>query len=437
MAERELRLVILGDARGAERALQKLDAAAGGIGKTLAVGLAAGGVALAGLGAAALKLGGSFDAAYDTIRIGTGATGKALEGLQAEFRDVVQNVPVSFGEASTAIADLNTRLGLTDDALERSATQFLNLARITETDVAGAIATGTRVFGDWGVAAADQERVLDELFRATQASGISFDELSAKLVQFGAPLRSMGFSLEESTALLAKWEREGVNTELVLGSLRIAMGEFARQNIPMREGLDQTIARIQELGPGAEATSLAMEVFGARAGPDMAAAILEGRFAIADYLAGIEGGQDTINEAAGATDDWREKLTLLKNRALVELEPLLMTIFDGLGRFIDLIEQRVVPVLQEWWSWLDQNVIPVLRTLAEDVLGALAATLERDVIPKVEAAADIFQNVLLPAIKPVAEAIADILPPAKEFVESVLEWLAMAVNKGELKCLRI
>lgn len=55
----------------------------------------------------------------------------------------------------------------------------------------------------------------------------------------------MGFSLEESAAMLGKWEKEGVNTELVIGSLRIAAGKFAKDNIPLRQGLLDTMAAIK------------------------------------------------------------------------------------------------------------------------------------------------------------------------------------------------
>lgn len=311
------------------------------------------GVAIAG-GFAALKLGESFDAAFDTIRLGTGKTGEALKGLQADFKGVLKDVPTDAASASTAVADLNTRLGLTGDVLQERAKQFLNLSRITGTDLKGNIADLTRVFGDWGVAGEEQAGTLDMIFRASQTSGIGINALSQKVVQFGAPLRQMGFGLDESIALMSKWEKEGVNSELVLGSFRIAMGNFARDNIPMRQGLDETIAKITAMGPGAASTSLAMEVFGARAGPDMAAAILEGRFAIDEYLTAIGDGSDTINGAAADTDDWREQLTVLKNQALVGLEPVLSGIFNGIGAIADVVATRLVP-------WVQEHLVPAVR----------------------------------------------------------------------------
>ncbi|MBM4414898.1 MAG: hypothetical protein FJ035_01205 [Chloroflexi bacterium] len=311
------------------------------------------GVAIAG-GFAALKLGETFDAAFDAIRVGTGATGEALNGLEADFKGVLRAVPTDAATAGTAIADLNKRLGLTGEPLQALSRQLINFSRITDTDLSQNIADSTRLFGDWSVATDRQSGTLDKVFRAAQSTGIGVNALMERVVQFGAPLRQMGFGLDESLAMLGKWEKEGVNSELVLGSLRIAMGNFARDNVPMREGLDQTIRKIQELGPGAAATSLAMDTFGARAGPDMAAAILEGRFAIDDYLVAIQGGSDTVNGAAEDTDDWREKLTVLKNQALVAMEPALSAFFTGVSNLVDVIATRLVP-------WMQEHVVPVVR----------------------------------------------------------------------------
>ncbi len=362
------------------------------------------GAAVAG-GFAALKLGESFDAAFDTIRVGTGATGEALKGLEADFKGVFKSVPTDADTASTAIADLNTRLGLTGEPLQEMATQFINLSRVTGTDLGANIADLTRVFGDWSVASDEQAGVMDAVFRASQASGIGINQLAQKVVQFGAPLRQMGFGLDESIALLSKWEKEGVNGELVLGSLRIAMGKFARDNVPMREGLDQTVAAIQQMGPGAESTALAMEVFGARAGPDMAAAILEGRFAIDDYLSAINDGTDTINGAAADTDDWREQLTVLKNQALVGLEPVLTAVFNGVGALADGISTRLVPAFQA-------HVLPVLQAFAAFLSGVLVPALQELVMPLLQRFAEFageqfarFQSYYEESIKPAVENI--------------------------------
>lgn len=362
------------------------------------------GAAIAG-GFTALKLGESFDAAFDTIRLGTGATGEALQALQADFKGVFASIPTDAETASVAIADLNTRLGLTGEPLQEMATQFINLSRITGTDLGANIADLTRVFGDWGVASEEQAGVLDTVFRASQASGIGINQLAQKVVQFGAPLRQMGFSLDESIALLSKWEKEGVNGELVLGSLRIAMGNFARDNVPMREGLDQTVATIQSLGPGAEATALAMEVFGARAGPDMAAAILEGRFAIDDYLAAIAGGSETINGAAADTDDWREKLTVLKNQALVGLEPILSGVFNAVGALAEVTSTRLAPAFQA-------HVLPVLQAFAAFLTTVVVPAVQAHVIPLLQRFADFagekfreFQGYYQESIKPAIENI--------------------------------
>lgn len=316
--------------QGVQRTLgnagQRMSALGAGLSKSVTLPLVA-------IGTAAVASATLVEGAMATIRGGTGATGVELEALGEDFRAVFRRVPENADQVSAAITDLNVRLGLTGEPLRQMTEQMLELANLTGAQIEPLIAETTRVFGDWGVATEHQAATLDLLWKTSQTTGIEVGRLAQGLVQFGAPLRMMGFSLEESAVLMGKWEQEGVNTELVLGSLRMAMGHFAKENIPMREGLDATMQRIQELGPSAEATALAMDIFGARAGPDMAAAILEGRFAIDELLASVTESPETIMAAGAETETFAEKLAILRNNASLALEPLgdrLLTVLTNL-----------------------------------------------------------------------------------------------------------
>lgn len=58
--------------------------------------------------------------AFKTIRAGTGATGEKPRALQDEFKKFARTVPESYGEAATAIADLNTGPGLSGQSLRKT-----------------------------------------------------------------------------------------------------------------------------------------------------------------------------------------------------------------------------------------------------------------------------------------------------------------------------
>jgi TP901 family phage tail tape measure protein len=260
----------------ATSSLGSLGAALGPLG----IAVAAAAVVMATLGGAAIKASLEFEKAFATIRVGTGATGEALAGLEGSFKTVFTTVPASTADAATAIADLNTRLGLTGEPLEALATQFLNLSRITGTDVAASISSATRVMHDFDVSTQEQAGALDYLFKVSQSTGLGMTQLSSSMTQYGSVMRQMGFDINESAALLGKFEKEGVNLELVLGSLRQGLAKFSKAGEEPVEALKRVTAEIQGMGSVADANALAIETFGARAGPDMAAAIREGRFSI-------------------------------------------------------------------------------------------------------------------------------------------------------------
>ena len=298
-------------------------------------------VPLVAAGGAILKIGDNFDKASNIIRVGTGATGEALDDLYTSFKNVYGSFPTDTETAASVLADLNTRTGLQGDALEDLSLSFLRLSKITGNDVSGSIVDVTRFFGDWGIEADAMTDSMDKLFNVSQMTGIGVDKLAKKAVQFGAPLRSMGFEIDEVLVLLGKWEQEGVNTELVLGSMRQALGVFAREGVPdTREALEKLIRSISDAGSEAEATSLSMEYFGARAGADMAAAIREGRFEIEDFLRELNDYPETIEKAANDTMSLGDKFTLLKNKISSSLEPL-----GELG--LELAES-MIPTFERW-----------------------------------------------------------------------------------------
>lgn len=319
-----------------EKTIKPLTTLGKDVGKAMSLGIT---VPLVAIGTASVAAALKIDDAMDSIRAGTGATGAALEGLGADFRSVLGKVPDTIGDVSTAITTLAQRTGLAGPPLQELAEQSLNLARITGTNVGSAVVLATRVFGDWGIATDKQSSTLDFLFKVTQHTGIGLEKLSSSVVQFGAPLRQMGFDFETSAALLGKFEKEGVNAELVMGSLRIALTKMSKAGVTdAAEGLAEIQKQILGAGTAASATKIAVEAFGSKAGPDMAAAILEGRFEIGNLMKDLNASTDTINKVASDTAGFSEKLEVLKNKAALAAEPLGVALLDAFQTLTPAIE---------------------------------------------------------------------------------------------------
>jgi len=278
----------------------------------------------------------------NTIRVGTGATGKTLEGLGRNFENVFKKVPNDAKDVSTAIADLNTRLGLSGKPLEAMATQMLNLARISEEEVGPLIATTTRLFGDWSVASEDQAATLDRLFVTSQTTGIGVGVLSTLMTDFGSPLRQLGLDFDFTAAMFARFEKEGVNTQTVLPGLKMALKNFAKAGKEPGPALMETFEAIKNAGSAAEANTMAFDIFGARAGPDMAAAIREGRFDLDELMKTIDASPDTINKAAKASMTFRERLKLIQHQVTLAAAP---------------IGKMLIPVLEDAAAWFGRLVV--------------------------------------------------------------------------------
>lgn len=179
--------------------------------KAVTAPLLAGGAAIIGAG---LQL----DEALDAIRIGTGATGDELASLEQSFKNVADNVAAPYDAIAPVIADLNTRLGLTGEPLETLGKQLLDLQQIT--GEAADTESVARLFAAFRIPAEQQSAALDSIFRASQATGIAFNDLASQAVGNAAQFQELGFSLEESVAFLGQLEKSGADSGAVLAGLR-------------------------------------------------------------------------------------------------------------------------------------------------------------------------------------------------------------------------
>jgi phage-related minor tail protein len=310
-------------------------------GTLLAAGLGIAITALTGITAMVWDAGMTLDGAYDNIAVTTGKMGAELEALQEDFDQVFTSVPTDADSAATAIGILNSRLEMTGPVLQETSANLLEMTRITGGDLVANGEAFTRMVGDWSVPLKDSSGALDMVFVASQKTGIGTDRLMQLLVQFGAPLRQFGFGFEQSAAMLGKWEKEGVNVELVMGSLRIAAANFASENIPLKEGLEKSFNAIKNAKTESEALSLAMETFGAKAGPDMSAAIRENRFELGDLVGALQSADGAIMKTAESTMDWGERWTLFKNRMMVALGPAGMRLMGVVGSALGTFESLI------------------------------------------------------------------------------------------------
>lgn len=315
--------------------------------------LAIGGMALGAAGAL-VKLGTDFDEAFRTIRTGTGATGEAFEGLKDSALSVMDTVPAMDGgmsQISETIADLNTRLGLTDEPLETMTGQMVALSNM---GVDADINAVSQAMNGFGIEAKDMPAALDELFQVSQATGLTVTDLANSAAKAGPQLRGFGFTMQDSAALVGQMDKAGLDADGTLNRLSRAMSTFADEGRDAPEALKETITEIDsfiESGDEAAAMNLATDLFGTRGAAQFVDAVKSGTLSVDDFMAATGATTDTILGVSEETRTMGESFQLLKQKGETALQPIATKLVDALIPALESGAQK----LEDFIGWVEDN----------------------------------------------------------------------------------
>ena len=309
-----LAVKIISDAKPAIEGFKETADSADGLGgKLAAIGpgaLAVGGAVIAGVvavGKELYNLGSRFDEVADTIRVGTGATGEALDGLVDVAHGVATTIPTSFEQAGTTVADVNTRLGLTGDTLQTVASQYLEAGRILGSEVD--ISTTSAAFSAFGIEGEAVSGALDELFQVSQATGVGMNELASSAQKNAGAMQELGFGFEDSVRMIGVFDKAGIDADATLGAMRKGLMGMAQPGEDMQATFKRVTGEIQgyiDAGDSAAALNEAKNIFGAKGADQMVQAIKTGVLSMDDLTAATGQTQDTILGVGQETMDAAE-----------------------------------------------------------------------------------------------------------------------------------
>ncbi len=426
---------ILGDSKGLNTALAESDAKVGGFGKSLgglSTAAVATGAVIAGsfvaAGVGLFKLGSDFHDAFSQIRVATGATGVQLDSLEGSFKNVLSVRPDSMDAVAKTIGTLNSKLGDTGPQLETVAVSELRLAGITKSDLGETLQATTSAFQNFGVSAADQPAKLDELFRASQLTGVSVNDLATQMGDAGIQLQALGFNFDQAATLVAGLGKAGVDVSDVLPALSKTLAVGAKEGKSAQETYQGLVQAIKKAPNDIEASKIAFDTLGAKAGPKFAALIREGKFSFDTLGDSIVDGTDTIAKAAQDTSTISGKLGVFRNKLEVAFEPLATTLFDAVNNAAAV----VLPALGDGLAAVGEKLNLFVHALTSGSVGfgtpieKFAITIRETVIPAVTKMVDFFKTQVVPILQKIAEWVGNNLTPILVTLGGVLGGLVVA-----------
>ncbi len=308
------------DPRKLFAALGKLNAQVGKIGKSMAsmggrmtaIGAAIG----APVGLAMRQFAGFDDAIRATAAV-SGATGDALKSLNDTARDLGATTSFTAIQVANLMTELG-RAGFKPDEIEAMTGAVLDLARATGTDATLASGIMAATLRQFGLGATDAAKAADVLTKAANSTFNTVEGLGESLKYAGPVAKSLGMSLEDTTAVLGVLGNVGIQGSEAGTALRrlsvIAAGSGAElQKIfgitntdaagnlkPLVDVLDE-INQVTATMPVAERTAKMAEAFGLLGitSANVLSASADGVRGLADSLRDAEG---TAAKAAKAMD---------------------------------------------------------------------------------------------------------------------------------------
>lgn len=298
---------------------------------------------IAAAGAASMAAWSEVDDAMDTVIKKTGAYGDDLAGLQNVVMDLATTIPTTFEQAGIAVGEVNTRFGLTGDALYDLSAQFIKFAELNSTDVNSSIDMTQKVLKAFNLTAEDAGTVLDYLNAAGQKTGADLSTLESTLITNAAAFDQMGFSAYDAISFLGQVEMSGTDTSAVMTGLKKALQNATKEGKPMNEALADIQKSMLNASSETKGLQAAAELFGAKAGPAIYKACKDGSLDFTKLGATAEENIGSVANTFDATQDPIDQFTLAMN----ELKQLGYEIGEALGPLIQMIADTVIPVIRQ------------------------------------------------------------------------------------------
>lgn len=414
-----LAVKIIGDATGAKTAFNDAETGAGGfMGKLGKIGPAAamvGGAIVTGVAAgtkALYGIGSTWDEVSDGIRTETGLSGAALEEAFQSAKNVASEIPASIEDIGATTSGVIQRMGLSGKTLETVSSQYLEAGRILGETVD--IDKTSQAFAAFKIEGDGVVQGMDDLFRASQSSGVGMNDLAGIVTKAGPGLTNLGFSFAESATLAGNLDKAGLDAAATMNAMQKGMVTLARAGEEPQEAFQRVVGEIEgfvKAGDTASAIDVASKVFGTKGAAQFVAAVQSGTIGVETLMGTAAATGDTILGLGQETADAAEKWQILKNKAMVALEPIAGAIFDGAGKALDWLLNLV-----ETFDW------------SQFTSGAAGVTGVLDGIwPLIQTIGDLFMA-LLPMIKATFEGIMGILGPALDLIANIIRTVTAVIT---------
>ena len=206
----------------------------GEVGKDLTAGIT---VPLVAVGGAAILSAKGFDESMDIITAKTGVTGKALDDMGTILKAAFIGNRQSMDDTATAMAMIYDRTGLTGQALQDLTTKVGLFSDTMKTDYVTTVDQLTSVQKSWNLTNDQTSQYLDAVTVASQKTGVSATDLMNGVAASGDMFKSLGYNVDQTTALLATFSEAGMDSGTVTAAMTQATNKLTTEQQKARDAL--------------------------------------------------------------------------------------------------------------------------------------------------------------------------------------------------------
>lgn len=153
---------------------------------------------------------------------------------------------------ASQVTDLQTnlaKLGFTMGEIKNSTKAVLDLSAATGYDLAESASVAGAALRSFGLSAAEMDRVTSVLGVSTSKSALDMEKLSVAMPIVGSAASAMGFSIEDTVALLGKLTDTGMDASTAATALRNIFLKLADPSSKMSQAIGGNIRSLDDLVP--------------------------------------------------------------------------------------------------------------------------------------------------------------------------------------------